>query len=181
MKTLSAKEKEKQAFDAMKGDMRYTNHMQAPRLQKVVVSAGVGSFKDKKKIDVVLDRLTKITGQKPITRGAKKSIASFKTREGDIVGCQATLRGSRMYGFLDKLFNVALPRTKDFRGVPKMAVDEMGNISVSIRDNTVFPETSDEELRDVFGLAVTIVSTARGKKEGETFFCHLGLPFKRGK
>src|SRR3989344_6470824 len=115
MKTV--KEKEKATFETLKKEFGYTNVMQAPKLVKIVLSAGVGSFKDKKKIDVVKDRLAKIAGQRIVTKGAKKSIASFKTRTGDIVGTQATLRGIRMQSFLDKLLYVALPRTKDFRGL----------------------------------------------------------------
>ena len=106
MKTL--KEKQKEAYTALKGVMGYTNVMQVPRLQKAVVGVGVGSFKDKKKIEVVEDRLAKLTGQKPAKRGAKKSIATYKTRTGDTVGEQVTLRGPRMYAFLDKLLNIAL-------------------------------------------------------------------------
>jgi len=105
---------------------------QSPRVEKVVISTGVGSLKDKKKIEVIVDRLTKITGQKPSPRQAKKSIASFKLREGDIIGYQVTLRGNRMYDFLDKLIHIALPRTRDFRGVQRTAIDEMGNITIGV-------------------------------------------------
>lgn len=175
----SIKEKQNTSFAALKDAFGYANVMQAPRLVSVSVSSGVGSFKDKKKIDIVLDRLAKITGQKPSPRGAKQSIASFKSREGDVVGALATLRGARMFGFLDKLVNVALPRTKDFRGLSTGAIDEMGNMTIGIREHTVFPETSDEELKDVFGMGVTIVTTAKNKKEAEAFFKHLGFPFAK--
>ena len=97
-------------------------------------------------------------------------------REGDTVGLQVTLRGPRMYDFLDKLIHIALPRTRDFRGLPILAIDDMGNLTIGIREHTIFPETSDEDLKDVFGLAVTIVTTAKDKKEAEAFFRHLGLP-----
>jgi len=153
--------------------------MQSPRLVKVVVSVGTGSFKDKKKNDVVVDRLTKITGQKPAVRGAKKSIASFKVRQGDAVGYQVTLRGRRMQDFLDRLLNVALPRTKDFKGIALTAIDEMGNLTIGVREHTIFPETTDEDIKDVFGLAVTIVTTAKDRKMAEAFFRHLGFPFKK--
>lgn len=175
----SIKEKQKTAFTALKDTFGYTNVMQAPRLKSVSVSSGVGSFKDKKKIEIVLDRLAKITGQKPSPRGAKQSIASFKSREGDVVGALVTLRGARMFGFLDKVVNVALPRTKDFRGLSARAIDEMGNMTVGIREHTVFPETSDEELKDVFGMGVTIVTTARNRDEARAFFTHLGFPFAK--
>jgi len=150
-----------------------------PRILKVVVSTGVGSFKDKTKFKVVEDRLARITGQKPAPRGAKVSIASFKSRQGDIVGYQVTLRGSRMFDFLDRLVNLALPRTKDFRGISPDAVDEMGNYTLGIKEHNIFPETSDEELKDVFGLAVTIVTTAKSKEEVLAFLTYLGFPFKK--
>ena len=140
----SVKESEKGIFEKMKGEFGYTNPMQAPRLVKVVLSVGVGSFKDKKKQELVADRLAKISGQKAAKRGAKKSIASYKTRLGDIVGYQVSLHGTRMYGFLDKLFKVAIPRTKDFRGISEDTVDDMGNITIGLREHTIFPETGDE-------------------------------------
>lgn len=163
----------------MKKDFGYTNKMQAPRIQKVIVSSGVGSFKDKKKIEVALDRLAKITGQKPVTKGAKQSVAAFKVRQGDPVGIQITLRGQRMYDFLDRLIHIALPRTKDFRGISTSGVDEMGNFTMGIRENTIFPECGDEDLKDVFGLAVTVVTNVKDTKETKAFLTHLGFPFKK--
>ncbi len=173
------KEKIKESYDALKSEFGYKNRMQAPKVEKVVVSAGVGSFKDKKKIELALDRLAKITGQKPVQKGAKQSVASFKVREGDIVGLQVTLRGERMYDFLNRLVNIALPRTKDFRGISREAVDAMGNYTLGIREHTIFPETGDEELKDVFGLSVTIVTSTRNKKETLAFLTYLGFPFKK--
>jgi large subunit ribosomal protein L5 len=175
----SIKDKQKEAYAALKEKLGYTNPMQTPRLQKVVVSVGVGSFKDKKKIEIVADRLAKITGQKPAKRGAKKSIASYKTRTGDTVGVQVTLRGKRMYGFLDKLLNIALPRTRDFRGIPVSAIDELGNITLGVKEHTIFPEASDEDLRDVFGMGITVVTTAKNKEEAKAFLEHLGFPFAK--
>ncbi len=177
MKTI--KDKTKDAFTALKTEFAYKNAMQAPKIQKVVVSCGVGSMKDKKKIELVADRLTKITGQKPARKGAKQSVAAFKVREGDTVGMQVTLRGERMYNFLDRLVHIALPRTKDFRGIPTTGVDEMGNYTLGIRENTIFPESSDEDLKDVFGLAVTIVTNVKDAKETRAFLTHLGFPFKK--
>ena len=124
----------------------------------------------------VLDRLAKITGQKPSLRSSKKSVASFKVRQGDPIGVSVTLRGARMYDFLDKLVHIALPRTRDFRGLKATAIDDMGNITIGIKENTIFPETSDEDLKDVFGLAITVVTTAKTKAEAEAFFRHLGFP-----
>lgn len=173
------KEKTKDSFKELKEKLGLKNIMQAPKIVKVAVSSGVGSFKDKNKIDVVIDRLAKITGQKPIKRGAKKSIASFKSREGDIVGVQVVLRGEKMWSFLDRLFNIALPRTKDFRGISENATDEMGNYTLSIKENTVFPETADEDLKDVFGFGVTIVTNLKSKESALEFFKALNFPFKK--
>lgn len=165
--------------DKVKNISGYKNLMQSPKLSKVIVSVGVGSFKDKNKIKVVEDRLMKITGQKASPRGAKVAIANFKSRQGDVVGYQVTLRGARMYDFLERLLHIALPRTKDFRGISIDSADEMGNYTLGIKEHTIFPETSDEELKDVFGMSVTIVTTAKSKKEVQDFLTHLGFPFKK--
>ncbi|MEK7147985.1 MAG: 50S ribosomal protein L5 [Patescibacteria group bacterium] len=170
METLKEKSK------TLKG---YKNTMQTPRILKVVVSAGVGSFKDKAKFKVVEDRLARITGQKAAPRGAKVSVASFKSREGDVIGYQVTLRGERMHDFLEKLIHIALPRTKDFRGINPKAADEMGNYTLGLKEHTIFPEAADEELKDVFGMAVTIVTTAKSKEEVVKLLTHLGFPFKK--
>lgn len=170
------KERQQSAYLALAKDFGYTSAMQGPRIMKVVVSTGVGKKRDKKQIELIEDRLAKITGQKPAPRAAKQSIASFKVREGDTVGLQVTLRGARMYDFLDKLIHIALPRTRDFRGLSAKAIDDMGNITIGIKEHTIFPETSDEDLKDVFGLAMTVVTTAKSKAEAEAFFRHIGMP-----
>ena len=170
------KERQQTAFVALKETFGYTSPMQSPRVAKVIVATGVGKKRDTKQLELIEDRLAKITGQKPAARGARISIASFKVREGDTVGLQATLRGERMYDFLDKLIHIALPRTRDFRGISPKAIDEMGNVTVGIKEHTIFPETSDEDLKDVFGLAVTVVTTATSRPEAEAFLRHLGLP-----
>lgn len=157
----------------------YKNPMQSPKLVKVVISSGVGSFKDKNKFKIVEDRLARITGQKAAPRGAKISIATFKSREGDVVGYQVTLRGQRMHDFLEKLIHVALPRTKDFRGINPTGADEMGNYTMGIKEHTIFPEAADEELKDVFGFAVTVVTTAKSREDVLAFLRHLGFPFKK--
>lgn len=179
MKSISLKEKQNKAFESLKEKLGLKNKMQAPKVIKIVVNVGVGSLKDKNKLKVVEDRIAKITGQKAMTKGAKQSIASFKVREGDIVGVAVTLRGQRMFDFLDKLVYVALPRTKDFRGISKSGIDQMGNLSIGVKENTIFPESSDEDLKDVFGMAITIVTSAKDKKTAETFFEYLGFPFKK--
>jgi len=173
------KEKVKESFKELKSKLGLKNIMQAPKIEKVVISSGVGSIKDKNKIEVVVDRLAKITGQKPIKRGAKKAIATFKSREGDVVGVQITLRGEKMWSFLDRLFNVALPRTKDFRGISPSAIDDMGNYTLSVKEHTVFPETADEDLKDVFGFSATIVTNLKNKADTSEFFKALGFPFKK--
>lgn len=176
---VSLKEKIKESFKGLKDKLHIKNIMQSPKILKVSINAGVGSFKDKNKIDVVIDRLSKIAGQRPVKAGAKKAIATFKSRQGDVVGIRVTLRGEKMWSFLDRLINVALPRTKDFRGISQTGVDEMGNYTLAIKEHTVFPETSDEDLRDVFGFAVTIVTNLKNKNSALEFFRYLGFPFKK--
>ena len=154
--------------------------MQAPHIEKVVISVGVGKMtKDKGKVELVADRLAKITGQKPASRGAKKAISTYKTRVGDKIGYQITLRGKRAEDFLNRLVHIALPRTKDFKGLAASAIDEMGNYTLGIKEHSVFPETADEDIKDVFGMAVTVVTTAKNKKTAESYLRHLGFPFKK--
>ncbi len=173
-------DKQKKAFEALKDKFGYTNVMQAPKLEKVVVSVGVGSIvTDKRKVQLIPEKLEKITGQKALMRPAKKSIATFKVREGQVSGYQTTLRGKMMTDFLDKLVNVALPRTRDFRGIKREGADEMGNYSLGIKENSIFPETSDEDIRDIFGMSITIVTSAKSEKEVVAFLEFLGFPFKK--
>jgi large subunit ribosomal protein L5 len=179
MKTHTLKEKQAIAFEAMKKEFGYSNAMQSPKIVKVVVSAGIGSFKDKKKVELAGDRLAKITGQKPVMRAAKKSIATYKSREGDPMGYQVTLRGERMWHFLEKLVNIAIPRTKDFRGLPSTSMDGMGGYSIGVKEHSIFPETTDEELKDVFGLGVTVLTNVRPKAETKRFLELLGFPIKK--
>jgi large subunit ribosomal protein L5 len=180
-KTVTVKEKEAEAFAKMKGEFHYKNAMAAPKLKKLVVNVGTGTAikKDKNKNDTISLRIAKITGQTPSKKGAKKSIASFKIRQGDPIGIVVTLRGKRMYAFLDKLINVALPRTKDFRGISRTGVDSIGNMTMGIKEHTIFPETADEDIRDVFGMSITVVSSAKSRKEGLEFFSLVGIPFKK--
>lgn len=175
----SVKEKQAGAYEAMKEEFGFKNKLAAPHLVKVVVSVATGKFKDKNKNEFVMGRIAKITGQKPSIRTAKKSIAGFKVREGDKVGVAVTLRGTRMIGFLDKFLNVATPRMRDFRGYDKKSIDAVGNLTLGVKEHTIFPETADEDIRDVFGFAVTIVSTTKSKKSAEKFFEIIGIPFKK--
>ncbi len=173
---MMTKQRQQTAYESLAETFGYTSRMQSPRVTKVVVATGVGKKRDPKVLALIEDRMARVTGQKAARRAARASIATFKVREGDTVGLQTTLRGARMFDFLDKLIHIALPRTRDFRGLSARAIDEMGNLTIGIKENTIFPETSDEDLKDVFGLAVTIVTTAKNKKEAEAFFRHLGLP-----
>lgn len=177
----NVEEKISKAFELMKGDFNYKNKLQAPRLLKISISVATGRAikNDKKKNEFVIDRLTKISGQKAVEKSAKQSIASFKTRKGDKIGVAVTLRGPRMYAFLEKLLNVAIPRTKDFRGIDKKSVDSIGNMTIGIKEHTIFPEIKDEELKDVFGMAITFVTTAKTKEEAIKFFEIIGIPFKK--
>lgn len=173
-------DKQKKAFDALKGEFGFKNRMQTPHVEKVVISVGIGKMmKDKQKVALVADRLMKITGQKSVERGAKKAVASFKTRIGDVIGYQVTLRGVRAQDFLNRLVHIALPRTKDFKGISSASIDEMGNYTLGIKEHTVFPETADEDIKDIFGLAITVVTTARSVPVAKAYFTHLGFPFKK--
>ncbi|MEZ4104036.1 MAG: 50S ribosomal protein L5 [Candidatus Paceibacterota bacterium] len=169
----------KNTYAALKDDFGYKNPMQAPKIEKIVVSVGTGRVQDKAKIALIQDRLARITGQKPSPRPAKQSIASFKLRQGDVIGYQVTLRGDRMRQFLSKFINLALPQTRDFRGLKVTAIDDMGNYTIGIKEHTIFPECADEELKDVFSLAITIVTTNKDKKETEAFLRHIGMPLKK--
>ena len=174
---IETKNKIKEGMSDLKQELKVANDLALPHLDKIVISSGVGKAKDKKWNDLVANRLSLITGQKPAWRGAKQSIASFKVREGDIVGVAVTLRGDRMYKFLDKLINIALPRMRDFKGFKVSSIDSMGNLTIGLREHTIFPETADEELKDVFGLSVTVVTTAKDKKSAQAFLLSLGFPF----
>ena len=166
-------------YDALKGDFGYKNVNEAPTIEKVTVSVGTGRVDDKAKIALIQDRLAQITGQKAAPRAARQSIAAFKLREGDIVGYQVTLRGKRMTQFLDRLIHIAIPQTRDFRGLKTTSIDEMGNYTLGIKEHTIFPETADEELRNVFGMSITIVMSSSDKAESEALLRHVGMPLKK--
>lgn len=169
----------KTAFSELQEAHGYTNPHEAPKIEKVVVSVGTGRVEDKAKIALIQDRLARITGQKAAPRAARQSIAGFKLREGDIVGYQVTLRGARMVDFLDRLIHLALPQTRDFRGLKPGSIDEMGNYTLGIKEHTIFPETADEDIRDVFGMSVTIVTSAKTKPEAEALLRHIGVPLQK--
>lgn len=169
----------KTVFAANKEQFGYKNVNEAPTIEKVVVSVGTGRVDDKAKLALIQDRLALITGQKAAPRAARQSIASFKLREGEIIGYQVTLRGQRKLDFLNKLIHIALPQTRDFRGLKVSSIDEMGNYTLGIKEHTIFPETADEDIRDVFGMSVTIVTTAKSKVEAEALLRHIGLPLQK--
>ncbi|HYC34714.1 MAG TPA: 50S ribosomal protein L5 [Candidatus Paceibacterota bacterium] len=177
MKTI--KEKEANTFTTLKEKLGYKNTMQAPKLVKVVLSIGTGKMTDKKRKEFVATQLTKIAGQKASVKAAKKSIATFKLRQGDSVGLQVTLRGARMRDFLEKLIHVALPRTRDFRGLKATAIDAMGNMTIGIKEHNIFPETAEDDIKDVFGLAITVVTTSKKKEDTKAFLEYLGFPFAK--
>ena len=177
---MSVKEKTNKVFTQLQESGLVKNIMQAPKLEKIVISVGVGLVKDdKKKLLVIEDRLQKITGQKASPAQAKKSIATFKVREGEVTGYKTTLRGQRMYNFIDKYINIAIPRTRDFRGIKLSSVDEMGNLTIGIKEHIIFPETGDEEIDDIFGLSITMTTNITNKKDAELFFKGIGIPFKK--
>lgn len=157
----------------------YKNIMQVPRLEKVVINMGVGEGKDNPKLlDAAVKELSLITGQKPIVTKAKKSVASFKLREGMSIGCKVTLRGEMMYDFINKLINVALPRVRDFRGVSPKSFDGRGNYSLGLKEQIIFPEINYDQVEKVQGMDITIVTTARNDEEAMELLRVLGMPFK---
>lgn len=176
------KEKYVAAIDGLKEKLGSSNVNSLPKLEKVVISVGMGKHnKDKRRLEVVMDRLAKISGQKPTARPAKKSIATFKLREGDTIGAAVTLRGARMFAFLDRLINVAIPRTRDFRGIKRSGIDSIGNLTMGFTEHTMFPETADEDLQDIFGFSVTLVTTAKDKESATALFEAIGIPFAEEK
>jgi len=161
-------------------EFNYKTPMQAPRLEKIVVSMGVGeALQNKKLLDAAIDDLTLITGQKAVKTKARKSIANFKIREGQEIGAKVTLRGAMMYEFLDRLVNVALPRVKDFRGVSQNAFDGHGNYALGITEQIIFPEIDFDKIERVAGLNIAIVTTARTDAEAKAFLSKFGMPFRK--
>ncbi len=167
-----------EAVPALREKFGYTNVMQIPKLDKVVVSMGVGEAKDNSKaIDAACADLSTITGQKPLVTRAKKSIANFHLRAGSPIGCKVTLRGERMYEFIDKLFNAALPRVRDFRGVPGNAFDGRGNYSLGLKEQLVFPEIEYDKVDKVRGMNIAFVTTANTDEEAKALLTLLGMPY----
>lgn len=158
----------------------YKSIMQAPEVHKIVVNMGVGdAINNSKLLDDAVNELTMVTGQKPIITRAKKSIANFKLREGMSIGCKVTLRGERMYEFLDKLVSIALPRVRDFQGVSKKAFDGRGNYTLGVKEQLIFPEINYDKVNKVRGMDIVIVTTAKSDLEGLELLTQLGMPFKK--
>jgi large subunit ribosomal protein L5 len=169
----------KEIRPALVEEFGYTNELQAPRLVKVVINIGVGeALENAKALDHAVEDLTSITGQHPIITRARKSIASFKLREGRSIGVKVTLRGQRMWAFLDRLVNVALPRTRDFRGVSPDSFDGRGNYTLGLREQLIFPEIHYDKIDKVRGMEISIVTTARTDEEGRALLERLGMPFR---
>jgi large subunit ribosomal protein L5 len=170
----------KEVVSALQKEFNYKNPMQVPTIHKVVVNIGMGeAIQNAKAMDAAVADLAAITGQRPVITRAKRSVAAFKLREGMQIGCMVTLRGDRMYQFLDKLINVALPRLRDFQGVSPDAFDGRGNYTLGLREQLVFPEIDYDKVDKVRGMEVSIVTTARTDEEGRRLLKLMGMPFKK--
>jgi large subunit ribosomal protein L5 len=161
-------------------EFKYDNVMAVPKLQKVVINVGVGNaINDAKELDTVVQNVAMITGQRPVKTKAKKSISNFKLREGMPIGCKVTLRGKIMYEFVDRLINLALPRTRDFQGVPNKSFDGRGNYTMGIKEHTIFPEIDVDKTNQIHGMDITFVTSADTDEEAFTLLKHFGMPFKK--
>ena len=169
----------KEVVPAMMKKFNYSSVMQVPKLEKIVINIGLGETKDNPKaLDNAMNDLSIITGQRPIVTKAKKSIAAFKLREGAKIGCKVTLRSGKMYDFVYKLFNVALPRVRDFRGVSKNSFDGRGNYSMGVKEQLIFPEIEYDKVDKLRGMDIIFVTTAKSDEEAKELLTLLGMPFK---
>jgi large subunit ribosomal protein L5 len=169
----------KEAIPAMKEKFGYKNNLAIPKIEKVVINTGIGKFmQDEKAIEEIVKDLTLITGQRPVFTQAKKAISGFKIRQGLKVGLLVTLRGHRAFDFVERLISLALPRSRDFRGLEQKSVDEHGNLNIGLKEQIIFPEISHENIRNIFGMQVTVKTTARTHKEGVELLKLLGFPLK---
>lgn len=165
---------------AMMEKFQYKSIMQVPKIEKIVLNMGVGEAKENSKfLDNAMEEMTLIAGQKPVVTKAKKSISNFKVREGMSVGCKVTLRGERMYEFLDKLVNIALPRVRDFRGVSKTAFDGRGNYAMGIKEQLIFPEINYDKIDKIRGMDIVITTTANTDEEARELLSLMGMPFRK--
>lgn len=169
-----------EVLPALMKEFDYKNPMQAPKLEKIVLNIGLGEAKDNSKLlEAAVEELKIITGQTPVITRAKKSIANFKLREGQTIGCKVTLRGERMESFFDKLVNISLPRVRDFRGVSDTSFDGRGNYSLGIKEQLIFPEIEYDKIEQIRGLDVIIVTTANTDEEAKSFLAKMGMPFRK--
>jgi len=165
---------------ALKDKFKYKSPMQTPKLVKVVLNMGVGDVKENAKaLESAVNEMAAISGQRPVVTKARKSVANFKVRAGMNIGCKVTLRGDRMYEFVDKLFNVALPRVRDFRGISSDSFDGRGNFSMGIKEQLIFPEIDIDKVEKVRGMDITFVTTAKTDEEAKELLALLGMPFNR--
>lgn len=163
----------------MLDEFKYQNKMEIPKMVKIVINAGLGeAIQNHKILETAAEEIALITGQKPVITRAKKSIAGFKLRQGMPIGCRVTLRGRKMYEFLDRLLNVALPRVRDFRGVSPKCFDGRGNYTLGIKDQIIFPEIDFDKVERVSGFSITFVTTAKSDEEGRSLLKRLGMPFR---
>jgi large subunit ribosomal protein L5 len=170
-----------EVIPAMQAKFKYSSTMQIPKLEKVVLNMGVGEVKDNPKaMDAAVNDLAIITGQRPVITKAKKSIANFKLRQGMNIGCKVTLRSSKMYEFVDKLFNVALPRVRDFRGISVNSFDGRGNFSMGVKEQIMFPEIEYDKVDKVRGMDIVFVTTAKTDEEAKELLRLMGMPFTQG-
>lgn len=180
---MTSRLKEKYENEVVKSLMerfQYKNIMEVPRLEKVVVNMGIGEAKENPKLlESAVKELETITGQRPVVTAAKKSIANFKLRDGMKVGTKVTLRGEKMYDFLDKLMNVALPRVRDFRGISPTSFDGRGNFALGIKEQLIFPEIEYDDIEAIRGLDVVVVTTAKTDEEARVFLQEMGMPFRK--
>lgn len=180
---MTARLKEKynnEAFAALKEKFHYSNAMQVPRLEKITINIGLGEAKDNAKLmETAVNELASISGQRPVVTKAKKSIANFKVRQGMPVGTKVTLRGENMYVFADKLFNIALPRVRDFKGVSKNSFDGRGNYSMGVREQLIFPEINYDDVDLIKGMNIVFTTTAKTDEEAAALLDALGMPFEK--
>ena len=171
---------ENEVVKSLMEKFNYSSKMQAPKIEKIVLNIGVGdAVSNSKLLDEAVNELTLISGQKPVITRAKKSIAGFKLREGQAIGCKVTLRGERMYEFLDKLVNVSLPRVRDFRGVSNNSFDGRGNYTLGIKEQLIFPEIDFDKVNKLRGMDIVFVTTAKTDEEGHELLAQLGMPFHK--
>ena len=179
MKLAKAKYQQ-EVIEKMMKEFNYQNIFQVPRIMKVVINCGIGKFlKENEKVEEIVSTITRISGQKTLKTKAKKAISGFKIREGLEVGIKVTLRGKRMWDFIDRLIGTALPRTRDFQGIDTKSFDQHGNLNLAIREQLIFPEISPEKTKHLFGFQITFVTTAKNIESAKAMFTHLGFPLKK--